>query len=102
MKKKLLLVGLAYAFGGSIAAQEQSHKEIVQPVLDETDDEMTEEQVAMLEALVPEEISPVRQWCTAQISSFVVLCMRCSAYMNTSFWKPKKRKRRGKRFRAVK
>ncbi len=84
MKKKLLLVGLLCSLSPIAYAKDQTHRTTshMVPVLDETDDEMTEQEAAAAAAIVPVQQSAFRQWCTAKISSMIAFYMRCQRYVS--------------------
>ncbi len=96
MKKKLLLFGFLCSLSPVAHAKDQMHKTTshVAPVLDETDDEMTEEEAAAAAAIVPVQQSAFQQWCIAKIRSILTFYMRCKNYMPALRWANRTKKRR--------
>ncbi len=95
MKKKLLLLGFICWLSPVAHAKDQIHRATshVAPVLDDTDDEMTEQEAAAAAIIVPAQHSAFRQWCTAKISIFIAWCMRRRHYIAIGGKKNRTKKR---------
>lgn len=94
MKKKLVLFGLLCSLSPVAYAKDQMHRaKPIAPVLDDIDDEMTQEEAIAAAAIVPVQQSALRHWCMAKMSSLIAFCMRCKRYMPELWWKKKRTKK---------
>ncbi len=99
MKKKLLLFAFLCSLSPVAHAKDQMHRitSRVAPVLDDIDDEMTQEEAIAAAAIVPVQQSPFHHWYMAKLSSLIAFCMRCKHYMPERWGKKKRTKKRRKR-----
>ncbi len=98
MKKKWLLFGFICSLSPVAYANDQMHRaKPIVPVLDNIDDEMTEQEAAAAAAIVPVQQSAFQHWCTAKMSILIAFCMRCKRYMRAGWWNTNRTKKRRKR-----
>lgn len=77
MKKTFLVIGFLCALSGLTVAHEHRDNlgHLVAPLLDDSDDDMSEEEVAALAALTPAKQSALQQWIVGRASTLLVWYM---------------------------